>query len=177
MHFKNELSSMEGVSVYCYAGDNSLASFFPESWADREMEVNLFSSHFDLRKGLDVLADQGVAKIMIAAKPEISRLIRLAKEDFERYTIVRSAPHYLEVSAKGVSKASAIEAICREAGISKEDVYTFGDSGNDLEMIANFHGVAMGNATDEVKAAAQFVTKNCEECGVAFALREILRLI
>ena len=44
-------------------------------------------------------------------------------------------------------------------------------------MIQEFEGVAMGNAMEEVKAVAKYVTKSCVDCGVAYALKDILHLI
>ncbi len=177
LHIREELKKYEGVSVYAYLGDDSLASYFPEPWADFEYSINSFRNHYDLSKDDSVLSRFGVTKIMIASKPEISAKIRFSQEDYENYTIVRSNEHFLEAMPKGVSKASAIEPIRELLGIKKEDVYTFGDSGNDLEMIRAYEGVAMGNAMDEVKSVAKYVTKSCKEAGVAYALKEILHLI
>lgn len=177
LHIRKELSKYEGVSVYAYLGDDSLASYSPEPWADFEFSINSFHAHYDLSKDDSVLDRYGVAKIMIASKPEISAKIRFSSADELNYTIVRSNEHFLEALPKGVSKASGIEPIRELLGIKREDVYTFGDSGNDLEMIRTYQGVAMGNAMDEVKAVAKYVTKSCKEAGVAYALKEILHLI
>jgi len=84
----------------------------------------------------------------------------------------------IQLSGKGVSKLSAIEKICARFGLAPEETAVFGDDRNDVEMLSHCpNGVAMGNATAEVKAAAAYVTKGNDEDGVAFALREILQLI
>ena len=177
IHFRDELSSKEGVSVYCYLGNDCMASYFPSPWADFEFGINSFAVHFDLKQSEDVLDKFGVSKIMITSAPEISKTISFPKEDYDRYEIVRSSPNFLEVMAKGISKASGAYAIMERLGIKKEDVYAFGDSGNDVGMIKAFNGVAMGNAMEEVKKEAKYITKNCDECGVAYALSELLHLI
>lgn len=90
----------------------------------------------------------------------------------------------VEFSAPGVTKRSAIEALVAtinaqaEPGtkpIRREDVVVFGDMPNDLEMIewAGL-GVAMGNAEDQVKAAADIVTETNDEDGVAAVLQRWL---
>ncbi len=177
LRIRREFENQKDVAVYCYLGDDSIASYSPEPWADFEYKINHFSHHWDLSKDDSPLDRFGVTKMMIAAMPEVSSKIVLDHKDFEDFTIVRSNEHFLEVMPKGVSKASAIEPIRRLLGILKEDVYTFGDSGNDLQMIADYQGVAMGNATPDVKKAAKFITKDCQDSGVAYALREILHLI
>ncbi len=177
LHFREELGHLKDVAVYCLMGDDSMGSYFPEPWADYEYGFNVFSCHHDLGKDESSLDEFGVTKIMITASPEVSKRITLLPEDYENYTIVRSGPIFLEVMPKGVSKASGAYAICEKLGIKKEDVYAFGDSGNDIGMVEEFNGVAMGNAMDEVKKVAKFITKPCQECGVAYALKDLLHLI
>ena len=50
-----------------------------------------------------------------------------------------------------------------------------GDSGNDLNMLeeAGF-AVAMDNSSEEIKSAADFITKSCDESGVAFAIEKLI---
>lgn len=77
-----------------------------------------------------------------------------------------------DINPRGVSKATGIRRICELMGISMEDAIAFGDDRNDLEMIAQAGvGVAMGNAIDQVKEAADYVTDFCENLGVVKALR------
>ncbi len=177
LHFRDEFANRKDVGVYCYIGDDSMGSYFPDEWAKFEYDINVFSAHHDLNESDSCLDEFGVSKIMITSSEEVSRSIVFPQEDYEKYTIVRSSPNFLEVMPKGVSKASGAYAICRELGIKKEDVYAFGDSGNDIGMIKEFNGVAMGNAMQEVKDVAKYVTKPCRECGVAYALKDILHLI
>lgn len=77
-----------------------------------------------------------------------------------------------DINPKGVSKATGIRRICGLMGIPMEDSIAFGDDRNDLEMVAEAGiGVAMGNAIDMVKNAADYVTDSCENLGVVKALR------
>ena len=50
-----------------------------------------------------------------------------------------------------------------------------GDSGNDIPMLTvpGFTSVAMGNACEEAKKAAHFVTKDCDKSGVAYAIKKL----
>lgn len=80
-----------------------------------------------------------------------------------------------DVMAKGVSKATGIEAIRSHFGIPIEDVIAFGDNENDIDMISYAGvGVAMSNATDELKAVANFVTMSNDEDGLVYALEKLI---
>ena len=72
-----------------------------------------------------------------------------------------------ELNNAGVTKATAIGHYLSHVGGSIEDTIAIGDSGNDLEMInyANI-SVAMGNATDAIKAAADFTTTAVDNDGI-----------
>ena len=73
-----------------------------------------------------------------------------------------------EMNLSGVNKGTAIERFMAHIGAPISDSIAVGDSGNDLEMM-NYAGfsVAMGNATEEVKTAADVITDDCDHDGVA----------
>ncbi len=69
-------------------------------------------------------------------------------------------------------KELGVEAVCRHLGIDREQTLAFGDGENDITMLRYAGtGVAMGNAADEVKRAADYVTAPVSEDGVPAALR------
>ncbi|OIK10332.1 hydrolase Cof [Bacillus sp. MUM 116] len=73
-----------------------------------------------------------------------------------------------EIVAPNVSKWSAIKSLLRTLRISPNEVVTIGDGPNDIEMLRQAGtGVAMGNASEEVKAASDFVTGHHENDGLA----------
>ncbi|MFK7694662.1 Cof-type HAD-IIB family hydrolase [Paenibacillus sp. HJGM_3] len=89
------------------------------------------------------------------------------------FEITNSHPHNLEINPKGISKASGIEEVCRLLGHSMSEVVAMGDSLNDMAMIrAAGLGVAMGNAQEELKRAADLVTVTNQEHAVAKIIRE-----
>ena len=76
--------------------------------------------------------------------------------------------HIIEVMNKQMNKAEALKKIANEYGIPKERIIAFGDGANDMEMIDYAGiGVAMGNAIDELKTVAKYITDTNEEYGVA----------
>jgi Cof subfamily protein (haloacid dehalogenase superfamily) len=73
-----------------------------------------------------------------------------------------------ELLAPNVTKWSAIKSFLRAYRMSPNEVVAIGDGPNDVEMLRHVGtGVAMGNASDEVKAAADFVTGHHEQDGLA----------
>ena len=87
-----------------------------------------------------------------------------------------SIPVNVEITSARATKGTALTWLCGRLGIPVADTVAFGDSSNDLAMIeAAGDGVAMGNATLEVKAAADHVAPPCAEAGVARYLEPMLR--
>jgi HAD superfamily hydrolase (TIGR01484 family) len=92
---------------------------------------------------------------------------------WEGLELSNSSPFNIEVNPAGVSKATALEEVCRLIGCDMSEAAAVGDSLNDIAAIrACGLGVAMGNAQDEVKAAADFVTTSHLEDGVAYMIQE-----
>ena len=80
----------------------------------------------------------------------------------------------LEISAAGVSKASALARLCEQRDIAREEVIAFGDMPNDLPMLTwAGHSVAVANAHPDVRAAADEVTASNDESGVALVLERL----
>ena len=83
-------------------------------------------------------------------------------------------PGFLNITPVGYSKASGIKIICEALGITLDQVVTFGDGGNDLEMIAHIpNGVAVAGAVPAVAAAARWHIGSCEDEAVAAALEAL----
>lgn len=80
---------------------------------------------------------------------------------------------YFEISKNNINKSNAIQKIQKLYDISDEDVYCFGDSDNDYEMIKNCkNGIAMGNATPKIKNIAKKIIKNNNDNAIFDFLRE-----
>lgn len=81
-------------------------------------------------------------------------------------------PAFVDITAKGNTKQKGIDEIIRHFGIRLEDTLSFGDGGNDISMLRHAAiGVAMGNASDEVKQWANHVTASVDEDGIWKALK------
>lgn len=84
-------------------------------------------------------------------------------------------PAFTDITARGADKGTALKTVAAHLGISAEETMAFGDGGNDKSILqAAGTGIAMGNAPDDVKAAADYVTASVDDDGVAKAIRKFL---
>jgi hydroxymethylpyrimidine pyrophosphatase-like HAD family hydrolase len=82
---------------------------------------------------------------------------------------------WLDINPEGVSKGSALELVRRHLGVEPARTVAVGDQRNDLEMLRwAARGVAMGNAPDEVKAAADETTLDVDDDGLVPVLQSLL---
>ncbi|HSU71538.1 MAG TPA: HAD family hydrolase [Micrococcaceae bacterium] len=82
---------------------------------------------------------------------------------------------WLDIAAAGVTKASALEKLRMLLGWDRSRTVAVGDGSNDIEMLAwAARGVAMGQAAQEVRAAADEVTASVYDDGVVDILRSLL---
>lgn len=128
-------------------------------------------------RGVEDLSRPGIAptKVLFSAqRPELEALERqLLEAHGEEIELTYSSPIYMEATAAGVDKSTAIRDFCLTLGISAERTMAFGDNGNDVTMLrAAGVGVAMGNAIQEAKEAADIVTSSHDEEGIARVLAE-----
>ena len=73
----------------------------------------------------------------------------------DRLNCMFTSDFYFEYTAKGVDKAKALDSVLIPMGYKKEEMMAFGDAQNDKSMVEYVGlGVAMGNASDELKAVA-----------------------
>ncbi len=127
----------------------------------------------DLNAALD---GKGVEKIHIFHVPdELRRQMLDVVEACGPLAVTTSFAQNMELTAPGVNKGSAVQALCRELGLEPTQVMAFGDAGNDLELL-RWAGwsFAMGNASDEAKAAARYITGTNREGGVGMAVEQYL---
>lgn len=98
---------------------------------------------------------------------------KIPAELHERFEIFKSRDILLEWSPKGVHKANGLAKLIGHLGINQSEVMACGDEGNDLSMIEwAGMGVAMANATEEIKSAANVVLpRTNDEDGIAWAIK------
>lgn len=94
-----------------------------------------------------------------------------------KYYIARSTPDCIEFLKKGTNKGTGLQFLAEKLGIKKNEIISFGDGGNDINMIKFAGmGVAMANAFNEVKKVCDFVTLTNQEDGVAYAVKKFCNI-
>ncbi len=175
LHYLRKLSDELGVNIHAFSEKRGLITPKNSKYTEVEAEINNIEIH---EMNIDNIPDDEVMiKIMMIDEPEIlgEAMEKLPKEVYEKYTVVRSAPFFLEFLNKSVNKGVGVELLAKHLGVKQEEVITFGDAGNDLHMIEYAGlGVAMGNAFDEVKEAANYITDTNENDGVAKAIEKFI---
>lgn len=86
-----------------------------------------------------------------------------------------SFPYNLEINAPGATKGEALLRLGEYLGLKREQLMAFGDGENDMTMIRMAGvGVAMANAMESLREAADYVTKTNDEDGVAAAIERLI---
>lgn len=118
---------------------------------------------------------KGVQKFQLCTTDQKLRMYLLEelKKRFSDVVFHCVLPYNIEVNALNCHKGAALETLCGHLGCTMENVMTFGDGQNDITML-QMAGIsfAMENAAPEVKAAAKYITGNCDESGVAQAINK-----
>ena len=100
----------------------------------------------------------------------------IPKEWRDEFYVVRSQKYLVEVLKKGVNKAFGLEKLAAELNIKPSEIAAIGDAANDIEML-KYAGlaIAMGNASEEVKAISDIVTDTNENNGVIKAIDQLIQ--
>ena len=184
--FQSAISLPDTVSIHRELKDIELSSmyysqmdWFAEIENDRiKKEQRITPVKIKIQPFHETLAGwekqlSGPNKILIAGDKELIVAIekRLNELHQGQLNIYKSQPSYLEVMGLAASKAKAIEFLIGKYGIDKNEIIAIGDNYNDKGMIEFAGmGIAMGNAPEEIKLAADYVTETNNNDGVAKAL-------
>lgn len=112
-------------------------------------------------------------KIMLIDESYIldAAIAKIPAEFYSEYNIFKSEPFYCEILNKKASKGQAVQKLAKLLNISQHEVMAIGDHPNDYDMVQYAGiGVAMGNAVEEIKNIAQYITLTNNEDGVAKAI-------
>ena len=181
------LSQMKQHGLYWYAAlqDRLVSVFeFPETnvyvQANQHLPVEqqVKLEVVDSIETLFLNYDGDILKVACMSDDETERLfevkshLKTACPDLE---IVSSWHNNFELLKDGSSKGKAVAQLARYYNLETSEIMCLGDSENDLSMITTAGvGVAMGNATDEIKAASTFITATNDEDGVAKAIEKFV---
>lgn len=120
----------------------------------------------------------GAPTKIVAIGPEekvVHWVAKLQAHFGDRLFVTQSLPTFLEIAHPAVGKGAAVAHLASTLGIRPEEIVTVGDGMNDLDMIQMAGlGVAVGNAREGLKQAADRVTRPWDEDGVACLIDDLI---
>jgi Cof subfamily protein (haloacid dehalogenase superfamily) len=170
-----DLIRRHGLDVWVYSGNDWLISKPDAPHVAREA----WTVKFDPKPVNDVSEHlENVAKI-VGVSDDLEG-VRDCEADAralfgDRVTAARSQPYYLDITNKHANKGEVVEFLSTHIGMPNEEIATIGDQQNDVLMFAKSgFSIAMGNASDDVKAQASAVTDSYHDEGFAKAMENFI---
>ncbi|HQE17029.1 MAG TPA: HAD family hydrolase [Aggregatilineales bacterium] len=171
-----DLTEDEGHTVIAYSR-NRIFMGRPRQWC----QDMLLGYHEPAAEPIEpfesIIGREPVNKVVVFCEEERIGALRehLAASIDGHARLVQAVPMMLEIMPAGVSKATALRRLLAELGIEPGEVMAIGDGENDVEMLKLVGlGVAVANATEVAKAAADVVVGSNNEDGVAEAVERFV---
>lgn len=169
-------SRRAGLDLHAYSKSHSLVVERVTRFSMRE----IFHSKVAYEEGWDFQGhgDERYYKAVATGEPQAIDAFRasLPQKVKDAFAVMRTDANFLEFIPHGNSKGTALLRMCASLGVDPSEAVAFGDAENDLAMIKSAGlGIAMGNASDDLKAQADFVTATNMEDGVAAAVERLLK--
>ncbi len=170
-----DLIRQQGLDAWVYRGNDWLITKIDAPHVAREA----WTVKFEPKVVADVAEDlDQVTKIVGVSDDhaKVQRCEAAAQAAFgSRATATRSQPYYLDVTNKNANKGAVVEYLSQHIGVPPEEIATIGDQPNDVLMFERSGlSIAMGNASDEVKARAGAVTDSYNDEGFAKAMERFI---
>lgn len=170
-----QCAKSNGFQILSYKGEYIITEDAENQYVKHEAFLNRMPSK-TVPNFLDII-NFPVAKCLIVGDPEpLAKLEPVMKEKLQdKMNVFRSEPFFLELVPKGIDKARCLSVLLQELDMTPQEMIACGDGFNDLSMIEYAGmGVAMANAQEVVKKAANYITLSNEEDGVAYAVEEFI---
>jgi hypothetical protein len=170
-----ELMRAHGLDTWVYSGNDWLITKIDAPHVAREA----WTVKFEPKVVADVTEHlQQVAKI-VGVSDDLDRVQRCEADSQAAFgqhaTANRSQPYYLDVTNKDANKGAVVEYLSRHLGVPAHEIATVGDQPNDVLMFKRSgFSIAMGNASDQVKAQAAAVTDSYNDEGFAKAMESFI---
>jgi hydroxymethylpyrimidine pyrophosphatase-like HAD family hydrolase len=160
---------MEKGNSLIVVGRKDVAVIDPKGDVDRIFRKMLAVKNLDKAQPLEEVLQQDILQLtpFFPADYEPELMARMSQCVSGRWH-----PEFTDITANGVDKGKGILAIARHEGFNPSHTIAFGDGGNDTSMILQAGiGVAMGNAIDDLKQQADYITTSVDDDGILNALR------
>lgn len=150
-------------------GEKDVAVLDPKGDVDMIFRQHLAVENLNLAKPVEYVLQQRIMQITPFFDKDYEQKLM---QRLPGCTSGRWHPAFTDITALGADKGEGVLAMARHLGFDPKYTMAFGDGGNDTSMIRTAGvGVAMGNAIDDLKKEADFVTTSVDEDGILNALR------
>ena len=166
-----DFARKNGCGLATHSEDTVISAFPPDDYVSLEARINGMPMR-QVERFPDFV-DFDIYKCFMTADDRKAAVLerKLQKLYGEQAAIYRSEPFFIEIVPKGVDKGDSLRRLTEHTGIPREDVVCCGDGFNDISMLQYAGvGIAMGNAQQEVKDAADYVTATNDEDGIVEAI-------
>jgi len=170
-----ELIRAHGLDVWVYRGNDWLITKADAPHVDREA----WTVKFQPKIVTDVAAQLDQVSKIVGVSNDLNAVQSCeagAREAFGQLaTANRSQPYYLDVTNKDANKGAVVDFLSRHLGVPVEEIATIGDQPTDVPMFKRSgFSIAMGNASDQVKAQASVATDSYNDEGFAKAMERFI---
>lgn len=175
LEYLHDLSKNANVNIHSFSKDRGLMTPKHSKYTQVEADINDIKINVVDHSNID--PEEVIIKIMMIDEPEVldAGIKKLPSEIYEKYSVAKSTPYFLEFFNTGADKGQALKKLAEHLGIKQEEVIAMGDAMNDYQMIEYAGmGVAMGNATDKIKEISNHITDTNDNDGVAKAIEKFI---
>ena len=159
------------VDVWVYSGEDWLVGDARAPHVDREQWTVKFAPK--VTRDFEAALEQAVKIVGVSDDLELMKTVEKAAQQAlgDTASAARSQPYYLDVTHPDANKGGVVLSLERMLGVKPSEVATLGDQPNDVLMFRKSGiSIAMGQAADEVKQAATYVSDSAEDEGFAKAI-------
>jgi Cof subfamily protein (haloacid dehalogenase superfamily) len=151
--------------------DNYRAKHFEDLNESMPVHLRTPIKYFDL-DSINIIGNREIIKILLVESDDnIRDSVTNQLKQFSNISVVSSAKGLLDIWAANISKGSAIKVLSERFGVNLENVIAFGDNNNDVELFETVGmPIAMGNAVEQIKSIAKYVTQSNDDDGIAYAI-------
>ncbi len=170
-----EFSKKEKTGIMTYHDNDIIA----ENDADQYIQIDAKGCDIDIH----VVEDFGkevtypVNKCLLTGHPDYMAGVepRAAKAFEGRLSVYRSEDFYVEMMPLGIDKAYGLSKLLKRLGYTRSQMICCGDGFNDISMIEYAGlGVAMANASEQVRERADYIAPHCDEDGLVDVIRRFI---
>lgn len=187
VHYRKDLSPDKAKEIIKWAKDNNIhINLYMDDVLYVEKDDETIKKYTDARfieykvcpfNSLEIKNVNKILAIKYGDAQTVTGWVEYLKEHYPDLYIVKSTPYFCEISNKDARKSCAVEYLCKEWGINKDEVLAIGDQDNDIELLKSGGvKVAMGNATEELKSCADYITDTVDNDGWVKAVEKFCKL-